>query len=307
MRNTRPSDRLVPAGAVEEWVSRDGGRVRLLRGGPPHGTPVVLVHGGGSDNAAISWFQVFGALARSHPVLALDLPGSGYTTGVPIDGRPSAMADLAVEVIAGAGVARAVWIGVSMGGDVVLNVGLRHPGRVAGLVLVAPGGLVERFRNAASQRAAWLAARLPDRVLLPLLRWANRFTGTALRAMVHDPATVAPEVRDEMVREARRPGAGLGYLRYNQAVLGPRGMTNDLSGSVGAITAPALFFHGRRDGLVPPSGSVRAAAAMPDARVVLLEDCGHWAQLEAGERFLAEVAAFLARIADDERGARPET
>lgn len=46
---------------------------------------------------------------------------------------------------------------------------------------------------------------------------------------------------------------------------------------------------------------------MPDARVVLVEDCGHWPQIEAAPRILAEVATFLDRTADDERGAHPET
>lgn len=35
---------------------------------------------------------------------------------------------------------------------------------------------------------------------------------------------------------------------------------------------------------------------MPDARLVLVPDCGHWAQLEASDRFAAEVDAFLAGL-----------
>jgi pimeloyl-ACP methyl ester carboxylesterase len=257
----------------------------------------VLVHGGGPDNAGISWFEVFGELARSRPVLALDLPGFGYTEGVPVDGSPVAMADLAVAV---AGSTPAVWVGVSMGGDVVLNVALRH--RVAGLVLVAPGGLARYAGNRVLHPLAWLAGRLPDAVLRPVLGLANRFTAVAVRVMVHDPATVPPRVRAEMVRESRR--VRLGYLRYNQATVGPWRMRNDLSGRVGQIRAPALFLHGREDGLVDPGDSVRAAAAMPDARVVLLEGCGHWVQIEAREAFLAEIGSFLDRIDDEhDRGA----
>lgn len=288
---------LVPAGARVEFVAHAGGRVRVLRGGPAGATPVVLVHGGGPDNAAISWFEVFGELARTRPVLALDLPGFGYTEGLPVDGAPAAMAELAVAV---AGSAPAVWVGVSMGGDVVLNVALRHP--VAGLVLVAPGGLARYAGNRVVHPLAWLAGRLPDAVLLPLLRLANRFTGTAVRAMVHDPASVPPPVREEIRRESRR--LRLGYLRYNQATVGPWRMRNDLSARVGEIRAPALFVHGREDGLVDPQDSVRAAAAMPDARVVLLQGCGHWAQIEQRDRFLAELGPFLDRIDDEhDRGA----
>ena len=283
---------LVPAGARVGFVAHAGGRVRVLRGGGPGGVPVVLVHGGGPDNAAISWFEVFGELARSRPVLAPDLPGFGRTDGVPVDGSPAAMADLAVAV---AGAGPAVWIGVSMGGDVVLNVALRHPGAVAGLAAYAGNQVLHPL--------AWLACRLPDAVLLPALRLAGRFTGAAVRAMVHDPASVPPAVREEMVRESRR--APTGYLRYNQATVGPWRMRNDLSGRVGRIRAPALFVHGRQDRLVDPRDSLRAAAAMPDARAVLLDGCGHWVQIEARDRFLAELGPFLRRIDDEhDRGAR---
>ncbi|MCX6464489.1 MAG: alpha/beta fold hydrolase [Pseudonocardiales bacterium] len=287
----------VPAGAREEFAEHRGGRVRLLRGGDTAaGPPLVLVHGGGPDHAGISWAEVFGPLARHHPVLAFDLPGSGDTTGVPLDGHPAATADLAVEVARAASVTPAVWVGVSMGGDVVLNVALRHPEAVTGLVLVAPGGLVARAGSRLTHPLAWLASRLPDAVLLPVLRVANRFTGAAVRAMVHDPRSVPDALRRAMVREARRPGGGLGYLRYNQATLGPWRMRNDLTARVGEIRAPTLFLHGRHDRLVPLRGSVVAAATMPRARLVTVADCGHWVQVEHPGVFLAEVERFLAGL-----------
>lgn len=294
---------LVPAGARVAFPEHRGGRVRLLRGGPaaPGGAvPLVLVHGGGPDHAGISWYPVFADLAQDRAVLAFDLPGHGATAGVPVDGHPAALADLAVEVAAAAGVGRAVWVGVSMGGDVVLNAALRHPDAVAGLVLVAPGGLVARAGSRVLHPLAWLASRLPDPVLRPLLRVANRFTGAALRAMVHDPRTVPGPVREAMVREARRPDGGLGYLRYNRATLGPWRMRNDLSARVGEIEAPALLLHGRQDRLVALRGSAAAAAAMPRARLVPFDGCGHWAQVEQPERFLTEVARFLRDLPDDE-------
>ena len=184
-------------------------------------------------------------------------------------------------------------MGVSMGGDVALNVALRHPGLVEALVLIAPGGLVPVFRNRFVQLSAWLAAQLPDGVLVPLARLANTQVEAALKAMVHDPSRLPPEVVAEFRREARRPGAGLGYARYNQASLGPRSMRNNLLPVVHRITAPTLFFHGEDDPLVDPQGSLRASQLMPDARLVLVPECGHWAQLESRDRFLAEVRRFL--------------
>lgn len=174
----------------------------------PRSDPILLVHGGGYDAAAISWYRLIGPLAAQRRVIAPDLPGCGGTTGVALPGAPSAAAD----------------------------------------------------------------------------------------QLVHDPATLPPEAVAEFFAEARRPDGGVAYGSYNRATVGPRGMLNDKSGVVGSIHLPALFFHGRQDGLVSIDGSRRAVAAMPNARLVEVYACGHWAQLEQHDRLLSELTAFLAEV-----------
>ena len=287
---------LVPAGSAERFVEVDGGRVRVLEStATPAGgrIPLLLIHGGGTDNAAISWYDVYAAFGGDRKVVGIDLPGFGGTEGIAPVGGAVEMADLVARVAGRLDVRRAVVMGVSMGGDVALNVALRHPALVEALVLIAPGGLVPLFRNRFLQLSAWLAAQLPDRLLVPLVRLANIQVQAALEAMVHDPRRLPPEVIAEFYREARRPGAGMGYARYNQASLGPRSMRNNLLPVVHRITAPTLFFHGEDDPLVDPQGSLRASRRMPDARLVLVPECGHWAQIEARDQFLAEVRRFL--------------
>lgn len=285
---------MIPAGTTERRI--DG--LRVLTAGDPASArlPLVLVHGGGSDNAAISWFRALEPLGRDRFVVAPDLPGFGGSMDAPPVGGPAELAATVVGVIDALGLDRVIVGGVSMGGDVALHVALAHPDRVAGLVLVAPGGLAARVGGRVAHKAAWLAARSPDWVLLPAARFANRFVGAALRAIVRDPATLPPEVVAEFAREARHPRGGIAYGRYNQATIGRHGLLNDLSDRVAAITAPALFFHGADDPLVSPDGSRRAAARMPDARLVLVADCGHWAQLEAHDRFVAEMTRFLGDV-----------
>jgi pimeloyl-ACP methyl ester carboxylesterase len=93
------TDRLLPLGATASWLAHGAGRIRVLRGGPPEGggsgrLPVLLIHGGGYDNAAISWSRVFAPLARDRPVIAPDLPGFGDTEGIPVTGDADELADL---------------------------------------------------------------------------------------------------------------------------------------------------------------------------------------------------------------------
>lgn len=295
------TSRLIPVGATEDFLPYGGGSVRVLRGGSGEALPLVLVHGGGSDNAAISWATVFGPLAADRSVVALDLPGFGYTQGIPITGSPDDLADFVVGVARAYGLNRAVYSGISMGGDVVMRVGLRHPEAVAGLVVVAPGGLVDQIKNPVVHRLTWLATQLPDAVLYSLARLASRFTRLSLERIVVDPEALPPDIVDEFVREARKPQAGLGYGRYNQATIGPTRMINNVLPVVFRITAPTLFLHGQDDPVVDPQGSVAAAELMPYAHVVLVPHCGHWVPVEAPGTFLAEVSTFLADITDSPR------
>lgn len=122
---------------------------------------------------------------------------------------------------------------------------------------------------------------LPDAVLVPLARFANLFARTAMRALVADPQSLPPEIVDKFVRLSRDPRGSMGYGRYNQATVGRRGMLNDKSALTYRIRVPALIVHGKDDGMVDPEYSRRAAETMPDARLVEITDCGHWAQLDS--------------------------
>ena len=114
--------------------------------------------------------------------------------------------------------------------------------------------------------------------------------------MVHDPTTIDAGVRAEFVREARRPGSGIGYGRYNQVTLGPGRMRNNLLGrSSSGSRSPTLFLHGEDDPLVDPADSLAAVEAMPRAELVLVGQCGHWLPIEAPEIFVSEVTDFLSR------------
>jgi pimeloyl-ACP methyl ester carboxylesterase len=288
--------RLVPPGAVEEFLSYENGTVRLLRGGSGLGVPVVLIHGGGINNASITWHGVFGHLAGDRQVLALDLPGFGMTEGLPVEGSPDLIADQVIAIVRAAGVNRAVFAGLSLGGDVALHLALRHAEAVAGLILIAPGGLEDLKRNRVRQLSAWAGSHLPPTVRVPLGKAGSLFIRRYARRMVYDRASIPSAILKELVREARRRNSGAGDASYNRETIGPSRMRNDLLPEVFRITAPTLFLQGDNDQLVDPQTSVAAAELMPNAEVVLIGQCGHWVQLEAPDVFLTEVGPFLARI-----------
>ena len=60
------------------------------------------------------------------------------------------------------------------------------------------------------------------------------------------------------------------------------------------VRIPALILWGAKDRVLPAAHGPRLAAALPDARLVVVDDVGHVLQLEDPARFVAEVLRFLA-------------
>lgn len=285
---------LVPAGTEVQHVAVSGGSYRVLHAG--HRSvrpPLLLVHGGGADNAAISWCRSLAPLAHDREVLAPDLPGFGYTDGIAPQPTSSAMADRLRELLDALGIGKVVVCGVSMGGEVALQFALRHPDRCAAVVAIAAGGLISRYGNRLVHGSLWLASRIPDRWLHRLNDVANRFSRQFIRNAVKHRRRLPPGLLEEYVRESRRPGAGWAYALYTKTAIGPASMRNSVLHRMSELAVPALFFHGSDDQLVDPEGSEQAARLAPNARHVEVPDCGHWAQLEVHDRFLAELRAFL--------------
>ena len=77
---------------------------------------------------------------------------------------------------------------------------------------------------------------------------------------------------------------------YGQAMAGSR---FDDSAEVGNISAPTLVIHGAEDRYVPPSNARALAAAIPGARLRILEGAGHLVFMERAEEVNREVLAFL--------------
>jgi pimeloyl-ACP methyl ester carboxylesterase len=102
------------------------------------GAPVVLLHGG-LVTGHLMWSNHVPALARNHRVLVPDSRGHGRTDNP--EGRLAydLMADDCAAFIEALGLDRPAVVGYSDGAQTALELGIRHPDRIAGLVL---GGVV---------------------------------------------------------------------------------------------------------------------------------------------------------------------
>ncbi len=272
----------------ERVVASGGGALRVLEGGD--GPPLVLLHGRGS--AAAIWFPLLPGLARTHRVLAVDLPGFGaslghrFTAGA---GDVRAAFDFfsgpLAAWIAAEGIAAPVLVGHSLGGLVALDLALRGVAPAA-LVLIASMGVgpemtypARLFFRAGPER---LARALGPRALARLVPAAG--PSPDLRARL---AALSGEL---LTVPGGRPDAVAAF----DALVPLAGPVPHLRARLREIDAPALVLWGERDEVFPAPLAIAASAALPRG-VLRIEPGGHSLHLDDPARALGLVGDFLSK------------
>jgi pimeloyl-ACP methyl ester carboxylesterase len=267
-------------------IRTHSGHISTLQAGA--GPAVVAIHGLGATKA--SFLPTVAALAATHRVIALDLPGfgeSGKPLGAPYDAR--FFAGAVIELMDALGLERAHLIGNSLGGRVALEAGLREPERVDRLVLLAPS-------------MAWRRSR-PWAPFLRLIR-------PELGALQPSPRRFVEAVVERAIPGARDGWTAAGVDEFMRAYMTPRGRAAFYAAArqiylekpdgedgfwprLRTLSRPALFVWGRQDRLVPIGFARHVTEALPTAEHLEL-DCGHVPQLERPRETHAAVARFLA-------------
>jgi pimeloyl-ACP methyl ester carboxylesterase len=270
---------------LPEGIIRDvaGARIHYIDEGS--GPAIVLIHG--FAGSTFSWRHVIPLLATTHRVVALDLPGFGFSDRDPaLDYSQRAQAERVVGLMDLLGIQRATLIGHSMGGAIAERAAAAHPGRVQRLVLVASVNAGEpqdpRRRGMAAGPMFALAGAV-QRSPTAMYALGRR----ALARMVHDRAFATEEVMRGYIDPLLLPGTVAAVRKM--AVANRDTPPVDLS----AITAPTLVLSGAGDRAIPPERGEALAAAIPGARHVTIPGAGHLAAEERPGAFLEEVRAFL--------------
>lgn len=260
---------------TDQYASMDGARIRYRDSGAA-GPVVLMTHGIGESLEF--WHRQFEALGSSVRLIAWDLPGHGLS-----DERADAMeleglATVAWKLLDHLGVERVHLVGNSLGAAMSLRMAALAPGRVRSLLLA---------NSAALGPEVFGAFRL---MTLPLLgELMNRPGPTAvvqqIKAIVHRPTAITPEVRTAIERNIHRPGGGkhfLAVLRGLTTVKGQRAgvwqRSHEILRQLPGV--PVLVVHGEHDTVLPVDHSRRAHAIARGSDLVVLEDCGHTPQLE---------------------------
>lgn len=263
-------------------VLANGRRVHYLDEGPRTGPVVVFLHGSGNGASGYSNFKGnYPALAAAgYRCVLPDLVGFGYSDKPADVEYPLAFfVECVAQTLDAIGVERCTLLGNSLGGAVALGFALEHPARVERLVLMAPGGLNDLPDYLAMPGMAAMFATLQSKEPLTVERMKEFF----VKAFVVNPACVD----DALVRERFE----LMKLQNPQVMKTMR--VPNLTARLGEIKCPTLTLWGLNEQMMPESGILRLAKGLPDCRMVLVPNCGHWVMIEHRELFNRLVLDFL--------------
>jgi pimeloyl-ACP methyl ester carboxylesterase len=281
-------------------VRLSGRRVSTLTMGS--GPDVLLIHGLGG--AKSSFLDTAAALSPSYRVHALDLPGFG-SSSKPVSAPYNAryFARTVREVMDVLGLDRAHIAGNSMGGRVAIELGLRHPERVASLVLLCPAvAFVKRTYH------PLVRLMRPELGLMP-----HRFTHKQVEehfwSLFADRDAIDPSMADVVVEEFQRiyasAGGRIAFLAAARNIYldAPYGR-NGFYGRLSKLKAPALFVWGSHDKIIPPAFGRHVSRWLPSAEQIVLDGCGHVPQVERAAQTSGLLQRFFARV--DALGPLPE-
>lgn len=292
--STTATDARLDAEITEEGTRRElkTSRWTLRYHDVGEGAPIVLLHGTGPGATGWSNFgQNIGPLSARHRVIALDFPGWGGSDVFDCEGenRNHANAEAVRLLLDGLGLDKAALVGNSMGGAAALAFLAAHPERVTHAVTMGSGlfGLPNIFSPAGLSEGL--------RVIVDTYRDPSPANFRRLvKVMVYDSAFVTDALVEARSAAALANQAHLtNWLKWGMRDPGGfAGVAELLSGLV-RTPVPTLMIHGRDDRVVPMETTLRTAALIPNVRAVILNRCGHWAQVEHATEFNRLLSGFL--------------
>jgi 4,5:9,10-diseco-3-hydroxy-5,9,17-trioxoandrosta-1(10),2-diene-4-oate hydrolase len=271
-------------GVQSPWKELVIDGVRLAYDDEGRGDPLVCLHA--IAHGARDFEGLRTALRGTRRVIALDWPGhgnSGEDSEPPTAGRYAALLARFLEALA---LERPVLLGNSIGGAAAIRLAAQAPGRVRGLVLVNPGGLLPL--NGPARLAIDLMVRFFDRGARGA-RWYPALFATYYRLVL--PLAAAAEERRRIVACAREMAPLLA-----QAWRGFARPEADLRGLAEGVRCPVLFAWAKSDRILQLKRCRKAIDRLPDARLELFPG-GHAPFLECPALFFPRLEEFLREVA----------
>jgi pimeloyl-ACP methyl ester carboxylesterase len=279
---------LAQSGQMDDWeldrtyASRSG-EVRWKAFGKEDGDPLVLLHG--TPFSSYVWRHVGTALAAHFRVHVWDMPGYGASEMA--DGQDVSLAaqgEVFAALLEHWGLEEPLVVAHDFGGAVSLRAHLLHGARYRALALVDPVALAPWgspfFRLVGANSAVF--EQLPPALHRVLVR---EYVSSASSPGLH-PATL-----DALVAPWLGESGQAAF--YRQIAQADERFTDEVQPRYGDIGIPVLVCWGTDDTWIPVAKAHELAAAVPGARLRLIEGAGHLVQEDAPAELTATLLTFL--------------
>ena len=265
--------------ATGEDEESEVARIHYLEAGV--GEPLLLIHSVGQS--LYTWRNVFAELSDNYRVIALDLPGHGYSS------RPNSFTYTADDMAAvlnlfldALNVKSAHMIGFSLGAMYMLRFLSLYPRRVANCVAISPGGVTEQMPKLIQQLQTPLVATFAR----------NLYTASNVRALLKECVSDETLIDDHVVKQYYEPIAdGLAREAIMYAL---RNFDMDaIAEGLMPVEHEVLVLWGKNDRWHPPAGSVYFQSLLRTGRYYLVRNAGHLLQEEAPAKLLEIVYSYI--------------
>jgi len=276
---------------MTNFLTADGLRIAYTVAGSPSNPPVVLIHGLMSHRGV--WTRTIEALKDRFFCIAPDLPGFGESDKP--DNGDYSIAKQAERVLAVAdhfGYDKFIVIGHSMGGQVATYLAATlAPQRVHRLVSVdgvVTGKLADKVQ-ALTRRMVAVGAKFPALYGLSrlLVEWKS------LGCWMFGPWFYkAEDLPFDSWKLDRRMAMNPEIARSTAKAWDSLNAT-DLTPCLSDITSPTLVIFGKQDETVPVEQAHLFKEKLPDAQLVVFDNCGHFPMYEKFDEYMTTLQGFL--------------
>lgn len=282
-----------------------GGALHLVDIGPRDaaGPAIVLIHGASSNLESMR--ELLGdRLAENHRVILIDRPGHGWSMrSRNEDSTPAIQGRMIEQALGKLGIGRAVFVVHSWAGALGARMALDYPQRVAGLVMLAPvaypwPGGVGRYNRIVSTPV--IGPLLAHTITLPL---GYFLAGPGARSVFLPQSMPDGFLRDSATPLLLRPRE---FIANAHDLVTLKEAVREQAPRYAEITAPVVVISGDgADKTVSTSIHSRPfAAAVSNAKLIVLPDVGHMVQHAAPDLVVAEIGAMIRRIAPSTAAAK---